>query len=94
MLERFFPDWEKAKLILIGVDTHEFGKQSGNIDLKKRWNIPVNARIIISVSNLIPIKGIEILIKTFELLSADFSDWRLMIIGGYETEYAMRLKKN
>jgi len=93
MLQSFFPNWEKAKLIPIGVDAPEYKKQSVNTKIKKQWGIPDNARIIISVSNLIPVKGIEVLIQAFELLSADYTDWKLMIVGDDTTEYGVRLKK-
>ena len=66
MLMKFFPNWEKAKLLPIGVDVHEYKKQTDNNKIKKQWNIQDNARLIISVANMIPVKGIEVLIKAFE----------------------------
>ena len=92
MLQKYFLNWKKTKLIPIGVDTHEYKKKSGDTNLKKRWGIPIDSRIIISVSNLIPVKGVEVLIQAFELLSTNYKDWRLMIVGADETEYAMELK--
>ena len=94
MLKEFFPRWEKAKLISIGVDINEYKKQPINNKLKKKWGIPEESRIIISVSNLIPVKGIEKLIQAFELLASDFNDWILMIVGDDTTEYGAGLKEN
>jgi len=93
MLKEFFPKWGKAKLISIGVDINEYKKQPINNKLKKKWGISEESRIIISVSNLIPVKGIEKLIQAFELLASDFNDWILMIVGDDTTEYAIKLKK-
>ena len=92
MLRSFFPNWRKAKLIPIGVDINEFKKQPENNSLKKRLGIPSNDRIIISVANLVPVKGIEVLIQAFKLLTANYPDWKLMIVGDDTTEYGVELK--
>ena len=92
MLRSFFPNWRKAKLIPIGVDIHEFKKQPDNNNIKKRLGIPGNDRIIISIANLVPIKGIEVLIQAFKLLTANYPDWKLMIVGDDTTEYGVELK--
>ena len=47
MLKDFFPNWRKVKLIPIGVDTEEYSLQSKNINVKKKWGISDNDRIII-----------------------------------------------
>ena len=93
MLKEFFPRWEKAKLISIGVDINEYKKQPENINIRKYWGIPDDARIIISVANLVPVKGIEKLIQAFELLASDFNDWILMIVGDDTTKYGVELKE-
>ena len=94
MLIKFFPNWEKANLIPIGVDVHEYRKHPGNQKIRKRWGITDNSRIIISVANLVPVKGIETLINAFERLSSKHPGWRLMIVGNDTTEYGLRLKKD
>lgn len=94
MLMRFFPNWQKAKLIPIGVDIAGYTPPSNNNGIRDQWNIPVNTRLIISVANLVPVKGIEILIGAFEKLSSSYPDWKLMIVGDDTTEYGLKLKKN
>lgn len=94
MLKDFFPDWRKVKLIPIGVDTEEYSSQPKNINVKKKWGISDNDRIIITVANLVPVKGVEVLIQAFELLASDFNDWILMIVGDDTTEYGAGLKEN
>ena len=94
MLREFFPKWGKAKLISIGVDIDKYREQPENINIRKFWGIPDDARIIISVANLVPVKGIEKLIQAFELLASDFNDWILMIVGDDTTEYGAGLKEN
>ena len=62
--------------------------------IRDRWGFQDNSRIIISVANLVPVKGIEILIRAFELLIPDYPDWKLLIIGDDTTEYGVELKKD
>ena len=94
MVRTFFPSWEKVKLIPIGVDVDEYKKQSGNTDIINQWGISENTRLVISVANLVPVKGIEILIGAFELLSNNHPNWKLIIVGNDTTEYGLKLKKN
>jgi len=92
MLKTFFPNVGKAKLIPIGVDIDQFKHQPGNPITRERWGISDKTRIIISVANLVPVKGIEVLILAFEQLIFDFPDWKLMIVGDDTTEYGRELK--
>ena len=94
MLRNFFPNIGKAKLIPIGVDTDEYKNQPNNKKKRDRWGFQDNSRIIISVANLVPVKGIEILIQAFELLIPNYPDWELLIIGDDTTEYGVELKKD
>ena len=94
MLRNFFPNIGKAKLIPIGVDTDEYKNQPNNKKIRDRWGFQDNSRIIISVANLVPVKGIEILIQAFELLIPNYPDWELLIIGDDTTEYGLELKKD
>ena len=94
MVRTFFSSWEKVKLIPIGVDVDEYKKQSGNTDIINQWGISENTRLVISVANLVSIKGIEILIGAFELLSNNHPDWKLIIVGDDTTEYGSKLKKD
>ena len=46
------------------------------------------------MANLVPIKGIETLIDAFEVLSINYPDWKLLIVGDDTTEYGLQLKKD
>ena len=93
MLSSFFPNLRKATLIPIGVDIEEFRQKAENKDFRKQWDKSGNARFIVSVANLVPVKGIEILIQAFERLAPAYPDWKLLIIGDDTTEYGVGLKK-
>ena len=93
MIRDFFYNNKKAKLIPMGIDIDEYKKQQINSRVLKKWNIDTGTRVIMSVANLIPIKGMEILIKAFEGLYRDYTNWVLMIVGNDKSNYAMDLKK-
>ena len=92
MLKEFFPKWGKAKLISIGVNVDEYREQPENMNIRKYWGIPNNTRIIISVANLVPVKGIEVLIDAFEGLAPYYPNFYLMIVFNFSTYYAYILK--
>ena len=94
MLVNFFPKSKKAELIPIGVDLINYKLQPINYTIFTEWNIPQNSRIMVTIANLVPVKGIEILIGAFEELTNFHPDWRLIIVGDDRTEYGMELKKN
>ena len=93
MLDHFFNNNRKVKLIPMGINIDEYKKKPINVDVLKKWNIKKNTRIIISVANLIPAKGLEILIKAFESLCFDYTNWNLIIVGSDKSNYALDLKK-
>ena len=92
MMEQFFPGWGKVQLIPIGVDFEEFKLCPSNNGLRAKWGIPKKSRLIITVANLIPIKGIEVLINAFAKLHEEYLDWYLLIVGNDSTDYAQELK--
>ena len=92
MMRDFFPNYRKAELIPMGIDINEYKKQSPNNTVIIQWGITEQTRVIMSVANLVPVKGIEILIKAFENLHKKFNHWVLIIVGNDMTDYALKLK--
>ena len=86
MIQGFFKNSNKTFLIPIGVDTNEFKKSI------KNKNENVNNRYIITVANLVKIKGIHTLIKAFHQVHKNFKEWNLLIVGDYKTEYGIFCK--
>ena len=78
----FFKDNSKVVRINHGVN---FQKYSSEINFLERENI------IITVANLVPVKGIEVLIEAF-LKSNACNSWRLLIVGDDSSNYAINLK--
>lgn len=88
MIERFYPKSQKTTLIPRGVNTEFFTAKHNN---KAK---PLNKRTIICVANLVPVKGIEILVEAFEQILTDNPNdlWQLKIVGDDNNEYGEHLK--
>lgn len=70
-----------------GVDTQYFNTKS----VPDAVDLP-DHRFIVCVANLVPIKGVEILIDAFAFITANFPDWSLCIVGDDSTPYPQILK--
>ena len=93
MLIDFFQIRKKTKLIPIGVDIDAYKSQPQNENIFYKLNIPKTSRNIITVANLVPVKGIEILISAFKKLYMNYPEWRLIVIGDDSSDYGIKLKK-
>jgi glycosyltransferase involved in cell wall biosynthesis len=93
MLALFFKGSKKTVYIPIGVDTDEFKPREAVTSLYNEFNINTQHPIILTVANLVPVKGVEVLIKAFNLL--DRSKWKptLLIVGNDQTTYAAQVKQ-
>lgn len=92
MQKNFYPSSSKTYLIPRGVDTTEFYPRQATNDLKDELKIPYTCKIILSVANLVPVKGIEILISAFK--KVENQNLFLLIAGDDKSEYANELKRN
>ena len=91
MAKEFFPKSKKIKLILRGVDITEFKPRKNK--LKKQLQLPKNSKVILTVANLVPVKGIEYLIDAFLKIAKNKKDTYLLILGDNTSEYADELKQ-
>ena len=88
---KFFPNKNKVHLVPRGVDTKVFKPRSKCEKIIDKYDLGVNEKIIMTVSNLIPVKNIELLIEAFDLMLKSNSDLRLIIIGDKNNEYGKKL---
>ncbi len=93
MISEFFPISKKVSLVTRGVDTSEFFPNEPKIDIRKKYNLKVSDRIVICVANLVPVKGVEVLIKAFESIKNIYQDWKLFVVGDIENDYGKMLVK-
>ena len=93
MINWFFSNSKKISLIPRGVDIHHFSPKSKKLNLLEQLLIPKSEKVILSVANLVPVKGIEVLLDAFELLSKNNDNITLLIVGENNNEYGTTLKK-
>lgn len=91
MSEQFFPNNNKTILIERGIPIQRYIADIPKPKIREELKTPQNARIIICVANLVPIKGVKYLIEAFIQLSNHFTDWHLWLIGEDDTPYASEL---
>ena len=91
MLFLFYKD-KTVNLVPRGVSEVNFLK-SNNINLREYLEIDKNKKIIITVSNLVYVKGIHVLIDAFELICENDSSFHLLIVGDTRTLYGQKMEK-
>ena len=93
-MKSFFSKKTSKKIaeISLGVDTSYYTPRlKKNEKLLEGFSIDKNDFVIVSVVNLIPVKGIEILIKA--VIELNNSKIKLYIVGNDKGEYAKELRK-
>ena len=70
MMSDYFPNGKNVSLVPRGVNIEEFFPRDKNRKLMAKYKISKNEKVIITVANLVPVKGIEILLDTFSSSSA------------------------
>lgn len=93
MVVKFFNGFKKLNLIPIGIDVDEFSNIEMEIDNIKEYKLENSYPVILSIANVISIKGIDYLIKGFSLVLEDYENAKLLIVGEDKTDYADELKK-
>ncbi len=92
MVKVFFNENKNYSLIPIGIDLNEFKEIEKSNEVSLKYNLNGSTPVILTIANIIPIKGIDFLIKGFELILDDFKSPKLLIVGEDKTEYADKLK--
>jgi len=91
MKSEFFSNSKKISLVSRGVDTSEFFPTDPKVNIRKQYDLNDSDRIVICVANLVPVKGIEILLKAFERVKGLHPDWRLFVVGDINNDYGKML---
>jgi len=92
-MQSFYQGSKKIRMIPRGVNTNEFYKRTPANDFIEKMSIKPGTKIILTVANLVPGKGIEVLIKAFDQLIRDKNDEEivLLIVGDKENGYGQTL---
>ena len=91
MIKEFFPNSNKLTLVQRGVNLLEFKKSEKNKSLQEKYNLKSEFKIILCVANLHPVKGVEVLIESFLIISRRKPNLKLFIVGENNNEYAESL---
>jgi glycosyltransferase involved in cell wall biosynthesis len=81
MMNDFFPGRKNVKLIPIGIDSPKY-----KLDMKNKSK-KNSKRYLITVANLIEIKGTDLLIKAFSKINNEYPEWNMLIIGDNSNPY-------
>lgn len=82
------PYSRKVEQIYIGIDTKYYSLNTSSNILNE--NVPY----ILCIANVVPIKGIEFLLDAFNLISDEYNDLNLLILGNNQSNYGEKLIKN
>ena len=93
MKNYFLKDIKKPHWFPRGVNTEEYFPMKKQKSLMDKYSILDNEIIILSVANISPIKGIDVLIKSFIKLSSKHNFIRLFIVGHSESNYGRKSSK-
>lgn len=87
MAEQFYNGSAKVCLIPRGIDSDRFAPRPPDLQLRKSMKTSVEARIIICVANMVPVKGVELLVEAFSKLKDRHPEWVVWLVGDVANEY-------
>ena len=94
MKHLFFKEWIKKVLYIpVGIDTSHYAFQEKNYSLD-HFNFSNNDFIVVSVVNMAPVKGIEVLIEAIIQIKKEGIPVQLLIVGNDQNDYAQQLKQS
>lgn len=93
MINTFLKGKDNLHLIPIGIDVTAFSGDSDAGEIIEKYGLRNASPVIITVANVIPIKGIEYLVRGMELILEDYPNSKLLVVGEDRTEYADSLKR-
>ncbi len=88
---QFYPNANKTQLIPRGVNIEQFKVNEPNPEIRVSMNTPFESRIIICVANMVPVKGVELLIQAFHALANECLNWHVWLVGDINNEYGAQL---
>jgi glycosyltransferase involved in cell wall biosynthesis len=93
MQKDFYPGTSKTYYIPRGVDLAAFDPLIPDKTIREKMGTPAGKRVLICVANMVPVKGIELLIAAFKSICMKTNDWALWLVGDNNNEYAKNLIK-
>ena len=87
MIGRFYPSSQKITLIPRGVNLQDFKPKKSLDKTRTHLGIPPTSKVIITIANLTPVKGMEYLIEAFNQIKEKYDNARLILIGTPRKEF-------
>ncbi|WP_250434165.1 glycosyltransferase [Hanstruepera flava] len=84
-MHAYFPNKKQQALIPIGIDTRYYSPET----LKDILPLDSSCFHIITVANLVPVKGLEVLLKAIKILNN--SKLRLTVLGDFSNDYGQSM---
>jgi len=91
MIREFFYNHKKVTLVPRGVDVTTFNMSNSPNTILNNYGIKSNNKILLTVANLVPVKGIEILIQAFDKIYENNKNICLFIVGENNNKYGRKL---
>ena len=72
---------EKYQVVYSGMETTRFAEAKRDPELRKRLGIPENARTIVTVARLFPLKGYEFVLPAAKSIIEKYPDTHVLVVG-------------
>ena len=93
MMERFFESMTNKTILLpLGVNTNHFQPLEKRLETPEGLVYKNSDIVIVTVANLVPIKGIEVLLKAVKLMANN--NLKVLVVGDKKTAYGQQLIKD
>ena len=92
MQNLFFNNSKKLSLVPRGVDTKKYFPKKKKASLIKKYNILESEIVILTVANLSPVKGIDLLLNAFIKLSHKYNFLRLFLVGNKDSDFGKMIE--
>ena len=82
-----------VEVVPIGIDTHDIEAATGDEALLQRLGVPSGKRVVLYLSRLAPIKGLDMLAEAWMRLAEFHDKWHLLIVGGDTQGFAETVRR-
>jgi len=87
----FYSKSKKTNLIYRGIDLSEFMPREPDIRLQQSLSLDPFIKVILTVANLVPVKGIEYLLSAFANINNNPNHFKLVIVGDCQNDHGKKI---
>jgi len=82
-----------VEVVPIGIDTHDIEAANRDETLLRRLGVPPGKKVLLYLSRLAPIKGLDMLADAWMRLKEFHDDWHLLIVGDDTQGFSETIKR-